>query len=117
MELEKMKDEKICSMCGGKCCRGAAVSPEEYKALCKELHLFGLTPEQAFEPWKSKIYGETHSTRKSKNFCVFLDEKQLCKIHSRLGYEAKPNECKLFPFDGSPHRLCPIWTHSKKKVQ
>jgi Fe-S-cluster containining protein len=30
--------------------------------------------------------------------CVFLDEEGLCKVHKRLGYEAKPFICRLFPF-------------------
>ena len=30
--------------------------------------------------------------------CVFLDEDNLCIIHKRLGYQAKPLGCRLYPF-------------------
>lgn len=32
------------------------------------------------------------------NRCVFLDHDNLCMIHKKLGYEAKPEVCKQFPF-------------------
>src|SRR5580704_5482751 len=30
--------------------------------------------------------------------CAFLDGKNLCRIHSELGLEAKPQVCQQFPF-------------------
>lgn len=30
--------------------------------------------------------------------CIFLDDDNLCIIHKKLGYEAKPQMCKQFPF-------------------
>lgn len=32
------------------------------------------------------------------NRCVFLDPDGLCRIHKTLGYDAKPQMCKQFPF-------------------
>jgi len=30
--------------------------------------------------------------------CVFLDDENLCAVHKRLGRDAKPHMCRLFPF-------------------
>lgn len=34
--------------------------------------------------------------------CVFLDENNLCRIHSRFGEAAKPFACRIFPFSIRP---------------
>ncbi|MHC4698532.1 MAG: YkgJ family cysteine cluster protein, partial [Planctomycetota bacterium] len=42
--------------------------------------------------------------------CVFLDENNLCKIHSEFGEEAKPLACRMFPF--SVRRVSRGWQAS-----
>jgi lysine-N-methylase len=34
--------------------------------------------------------------------CVFLDEKNLCRIHAKFGESAKPLACRVFPFSLRP---------------
>jgi lysine-N-methylase len=46
-------------------------------------------------PWWRRRY---HLNHRSDGSCVFLTENGRCRIHERLGYEAKPLPCRLFPF-------------------
>ena len=50
---------------------------------------------------KSSITGsESNFIKMKKNGrCPFMDEKNFCRIHSDLGYDAKPLTCKRFPLD------------------
>ena len=45
-------------------------------------------------PWKRR-YRLAHQ---EDGACVFLDEKGLCKIHSKFGEPTKPLACRLYPF-------------------
>ena len=46
-------------------------------------------------PWWKRRY---HLNHRSDGSCVFLTEEGRCRIHEKLGYEAKPLPCRLFPF-------------------
>lgn len=47
---------------------------------------------------KSEISGESYFMNMRKDGrCPFLDDKNFCRIHSELGYDAKPLTCKRFP--------------------
>ena len=46
---------------------------------------------------KKRGEGDAYKLRMEKGRCVFLDENNLCKIHSKVGYDAKPEGCKAFP--------------------
>lgn len=48
-----------------------------------------------FEPNRGP--GDAYRLRMVKGRCFFLDEKNMCRIHNELGYEAKPHGCKAFP--------------------
>ncbi len=40
--------------------------------------------------------------KNNKGECIFLDADNLCIIHKELGYEAKPQICKRFPYFSAP---------------
>jgi Fe-S-cluster containining protein len=40
--------------------------------------------------------------KKDNGECIFLDADKLCIIHKELGYEAKPETCRRFPFFSAP---------------
>lgn len=42
--------------------------------------------------------GPVHQLAKVDGHCVFLDEQQRCAVHARLGPQAKPGFCRLFPY-------------------
>lgn len=42
--------------------------------------------------------------KRADGACVFLDENNLCKIHSKYGESAKPFACRVFPFSVRPVR-------------
>jgi lysine-N-methylase len=46
-------------------------------------------------PWWRRRFTLNH---RSDGSCVFLSEGGRCRIHERVGYEAKPLPCRLFPF-------------------
>jgi lysine-N-methylase len=46
-------------------------------------------------PWWARRY---HLTHRGDGSCIFLTEQGRCRIHERLGYDAKPLPCRLFPF-------------------
>jgi Fe-S-cluster containining protein len=41
--------------------------------------------------------GDAYRIRMVDGRCFFLDEEKRCRIHTRLGYAAKPEGCKAFP--------------------
>jgi Fe-S-cluster containining protein len=51
------------------------------------------------EPFRKRLVseGDTHSVRMVGGRCFFLDEDNRCRIHAKLGYNAKPEGCKAFP--------------------
>src|SRR5262249_43330255 len=46
-------------------------------------------------PWWKRRYALSH---RDDGSCVFLSEAGRCRIHEKLGYNAKPLPCRLFPF-------------------
>lgn len=51
------------------------------------------------DPFRKRLAseGDSHVVRMVEGRCFFLDEDNRCRIHGRLGYEAKPEGCKGFP--------------------
>jgi lysine-N-methylase len=46
-------------------------------------------------PWWRRRYRLNH---RADGSCVFLSEQGRCRIHEKIGYQAKPLPCRLFPF-------------------
>jgi Fe-S-cluster containining protein len=106
-----------CNACGAHCCRGfgyLATTDSELRsqiATRRALPLFAF-PDGDGNPLQ-------HRVRNCAPGCFFLDESGLCEIHVERGSAAKPETCRLFPFNclrrfGSylivlPHEsLCPL---------
>jgi Fe-S-cluster containining protein len=106
-----------CVACGAKCCRG-----EDFEVLAgRELrHQLATTHPIRFflDPCESGAADHYHA-RNLKPACFFLNGQGNCSIHVEHGYAAKPETCRLFPFNNitragefliiAPHRgLCPL---------
>ena len=96
-----------CHNCGG-CCRQHAieVTDEERRRILGQhwTEADGVASERplfvrfAGLPWK-KRYRLAHQ---SDGACIFLDEKGLCRIHSKFGEAAKPLPCRIYPYAFHP---------------
>lgn len=40
--------------------------------------------------------------QRADHACIFLDEKKLCRIHAKFGFETKPFACRLYPYILTP---------------
>ncbi|MGH7467412.1 MAG: YkgJ family cysteine cluster protein [Longimicrobiales bacterium] len=103
-----------CGRCGAQCCRGHGYGLNNEETLFQ----LQLRPHIRFfvEGDRSPRLNQVKNCAPS---CFFLSTEGSCEIHSTLGYEAKPETCRLFPFNGlflvddylvvSPHPgLCPL---------
>jgi len=90
-----------CTNCG-KCCRERweirVDAPSAERLMARPWP--GLPVEQPFKKRLAVVPDELAFTveRTSCGACVFLEEKNLCRIHRELGLEAKPQVCQQFPF-------------------
>lgn len=93
-----------CTMCGG-CCGGTNIGP------VSEAVLQGLKPHMEALEKKTRATsglfftlpkdggGASHTLcRQTRGSCVFLNDDDLCTIHDEHGAEAKPDDCRLFPW-------------------
>ncbi len=80
-----------CSSCG-RCCTMWTITVDEAKVAQLRKHDWGGDPFVA-----RRGEGDAFRVRMVGGRCFFLDEEQRCRIHSTLGYEAKPEGCKAFP--------------------
>lgn len=106
-----------CIACGAKCCRGygyMSAPPEMQLQLRMRRHL------PVFVTAEADSAG-TFVVRNSAPGCFFLTTDGLCEIQSEHGFDAKPETCRLFPFNNlrrlgnylivRPHLvLCPLTT-------
>ena len=93
-----------CHQCGH-CCRGSLVPLSEEDVLRLQSQAW----DQREEYRNTKVMVPYPSSKKrfrlaqhSDGSCVFLGENGLCRIHSELGYEAKPAICRVFPLQLVP---------------
>jgi lysine-N-methylase len=92
-----------CHNCGG-CCKQHAIeiTQEEFERITKQgwRGLPGFEPGQpifvwhAGPPWNPRY----RLANRADGACVFLDDKGLCRIHSRFGEAAKPLACRIYPY-------------------
>src|SRR5262245_62826 len=90
-----------CHTCGS-CCKEyvVTISDEERRKIESQGWqgdpiIAGLPLFKTSGPWWKRRY---HLNHRGDGSCVFLSEDGRCRIHERLGYEAKPLPCRLFPF-------------------
>jgi Fe-S-cluster containining protein len=106
-----------CIACGAKCCRGSG-----YEVLAGAELDWQLGTQHAvrffLDPCDSGADDHFHA-RNWKPSCFFLDRQGLCTIQTQHGFDAKPETCRLFPFNNlrrvadylivGPHTgLCPL---------
>jgi len=105
-----------CVTCNAKCCRGWGYLTTAGKELGRQLELRPSLP-LFVEPTKESN-PQHYTIGNCAPGCFFLS-KGLCEIHARYGYDAKPETCRLFPFNNlrrigrylvvRPHpNLCPL---------
>ena len=103
-----------CISCGAKCCRGFGyrLGPEEVRTQV------GRRPSVRLFLAPVESDGGTRMQNLAPG-CFFLSDGGLCGIHAAQGYAAKPETCRLFPFNWlrlvgrhlivAPHiSLCPL---------
>lgn len=98
-------DEKWdCHQCGI-CCRGSLIPLNDADVARLQSQKWSEHPDYR----GTQIMVGTRSTKKryrlaqrTDGSCVFLNEKGLCRIHSELGFEAKPTICRVFPLQLVP---------------
>jgi lysine-N-methylase len=96
-----------CHNCGG-CCKQHAIeiTKEEFDRIARQ----GWRGQPGFEPgqpifaWHSGMPWNPRYrlANRDDGACVFLDEKGLCRIHSRFGEAAKPLACRVYPYAFHP---------------
>ena len=84
-----------CQSCG-RCCTLWSVTVDEAKvAKLRETDWSAIGAGDPFE--RNRGPGDAFRIRMVGGRCFFLDENQHCRIHGKLGYDAKPEGCKAFP--------------------
>ncbi len=92
-----------CHNCGG-CCRQHAieVTREEFERIVKQgwRGLPGFEPGQPIFVWHAGPFWNQRYrlANREDGACVFLDDKGLCRIHSKFGEAAKPLACRVYPY-------------------
>jgi Fe-S-cluster containining protein len=106
-----------CVSCGAQCCRGHGFEVLAGRELLHQSTTHH--PIRFFlDPCESGATDHLHA-RNLQPACFFLNEQNLCSIQLSHGYAAKPETCRLFPFNEirqsgdflivAPHRaLCPL---------
>jgi Fe-S-cluster containining protein len=103
-----------CVACEAQCCRGHG-----YRATSSAQVLYQLNRSPLMRFFTASDDGSTASVRNLPPACFFLTEGNRCGIHAEHGFGAKPETCRLFPFNNlvligsylvvSPHvNLCPL---------
>jgi Fe-S-cluster containining protein len=99
-----------CTMCGS-CCGGHNIGPVSDAILDGlDAHLDALEPairaarridKDLFFvlPGDRATPGRDVMCQASGGSCVFLDERGLCRIHAKVGGDAKPLPCRIFPWE------------------
>jgi Fe-S-cluster containining protein len=97
-------DARHTCVCCGDCCHYAVpISPETRHRLGEQAWLAQVVPEEVgrlFQLRPGTQWGRLEgviATQSDPTRCAFLDDKDLCRVHRRLGREAKPFACRLFP--------------------
>lgn len=82
-----------CTGCG-KCCTGAPgfvwVTPQEIAALAT---LLNLTTQEFSKRYVRRVGHRFSLVERKDGDCIFLKDKKLCTV-----YQARPKQCKTYPF-------------------
>lgn len=106
-----------CVACSAKCCRGFGYRVDVGRELAAQTR-----SHPAIEVFVDRVQEGVFNQVAVRNCppeCFFLNENGLCEVQVRDGFDAKPETCRLFPFNNirrianylviGPHpELCPI---------
>lgn len=106
-----------CVKCGSKCCRGYgfnAVLTHELTPLLSTKRFLPLFIDEGWTP-----HSRERTVLNLPPSCYFLRDDGRCQVHEERGYDAKPETCRLFPFNaiqtvgdylvvGMHRGLCPL---------
>ena len=106
-----------CHSCGAQCCRGQGYYLQHGTEL--ETHTKARPAIRFFLEPVGGAPGSGYQVRNCPPSCFFLDGDNLCSLHVSHGVTAKPETCRLFPFNNvfrlgkflivMPHlQLCPL---------
>ena len=93
-----------CHQCGI-CCRGSLVPLDDGDVARLNSQKWNEHSDYRNTPIMVRNRSSKKSYRLAQRIdgsCVFLNENGLCRIHSELGYEAKPTICRVFPLQLVP---------------
>ena len=93
-----------CHQCGI-CCRGSLVPLNDADVARLESQKWNEHPDYRDTPVMVRYPSSKKRFRLAQRIdgsCVFLKDNGLCRIHSDLGYEAKPTICRVFPLQLIP---------------
>ncbi len=88
-----------CTSCGLCCTRRWGVGVErviEPGIRASEFH--ARRESEGYIPLEVSPDSPTRATKKEDGSCVFLEEENLCGLHSELGGQGKPVGCQLYPY-------------------
>ncbi|MBI3926299.1 MAG: YkgJ family cysteine cluster protein [Armatimonadetes bacterium] len=99
MELHFPDLEYDC-LCCGKGCRQDWKIPVEARVLAgiQNSSAAAAVGRRGYVPLEELGGGSVLLGRTEERSCVFLREDHLCAIHAEAGYQAKPLQCRQFPF-------------------
>jgi len=106
-----------CITCNAKCCRGHGYLISAGKELVSQVKMRTGLP--LFLEAANGRHANQYEVHNCSPGCFFLSEDGLCDVHATHGYDAKPETCRLFPFNNiiragkflvvAPHsELCPL---------
>lgn len=93
-----------CHQCGI-CCRGSLVPLDDADVARLNSQKWDEHPDYRDTPIMVRYWSSKKRYRLAQRLdssCVFLKADGLCRIHSELGYEAKPTICRVFPLQLVP---------------
>lgn len=104
--LETLTDARFGCQGSGQCCRvyrpGPLTDVDVAALEAAAPALRAALPELPDEPWIEQRPGDDGQTwrflRRTAGRCLFLQEDGLCGVHATCGRAAKPEACRLFPF-------------------
>jgi Fe-S-cluster containining protein len=90
-------DERFSCQSCGRCCTMWTITVDEARVEQLRKHDWGgpdpfLRRRGEGDAYRLRMIDGPRGRR-----CVFLDESNRCRVHARLGYNAKPEGCKAFP--------------------
>jgi Fe-S-cluster containining protein len=90
-------DERFSCQSCGRCCTMWTITVDQAKVEQLRKHDWGVSDPFLRRRGEGDAYRVRMVDGPRGRRCFFLDEDNRCRIHTRLGYTAKPEGCKAFP--------------------